>query len=220
MNSSCRDRRAYSFQFCSEFARAVFGLTVAFVFNALYFDSALSRTFVHAIRRHWATHVIWDTLHFPLCAGLILASAALNKLVTTEEVAQSIRWQYGGGLCVALTCITTIGLIHQSLDNKTTSGWRFGQWARGIIRFVVAIVFALVPLKKEINDLNFLAIYVCVVSALVIFELWSKLGVEEHVEEDHHPVEDGEPEDQVEDSASSRVDPLNPIASAAPSDVK
>lgn len=43
----------------SEYLRAVFGLTVAFSINALYFDAALSRKFLHAVRRHWFTHIIW-----------------------------------------------------------------------------------------------------------------------------------------------------------------
>ncbi|SCV74436.1 BQ2448_8075 [Microbotryum intermedium] len=173
-----------------QFARAVFGLTVAFIVNAVYFDAALSKKFLHAIRRHWFTNVVWDITHWPLCTGLILASAALAKLVQNEEVSQGIRWQYGGGMGVALLCITVLGILHQSLDPAGAS--RVNAAFRASVRLVVAIIFALLPLIKSIKDLAFLGIYVGIASAMVIFEVWAKLGVDIVEHEDHRPVEDEE----------------------------
>ncbi|KDE08116.1 hypothetical protein MVLG_01597 [Microbotryum lychnidis-dioicae p1A1 Lamole] len=173
-----------------QFAKAVFGLTVAFIVNAVYFDAALSKKFLHAIRRHWFTNVFWDITHWPLCTGLILASAALAKLVQNEEVSQGIRWQYGGGMGVALLCITVLGILHQSLDPAGSS--RVNAAFRASVRLVVAIIFALLPMIKSIKDLAFLGIYVGIASAMVIFEVWAKLGVEIVENEDHRPVEDEE----------------------------
>ncbi|SGZ23731.1 BQ5605_C023g09627 [Microbotryum silenes-dioicae] len=173
-----------------QFAKAVFGLTVAFIVNAVYFDAALSKKFLHAIRRHWFTNVVWDITHWPLCTGLILASAALAKLVQNEEVSQGIRWQYGGGMGVALLCITVLGILHQSLDPAGSS--RVNAAFRASVRLVVAIIFALLPMIKSIKDLAFLGIYVGIASAMVIFEVWAKLGVEIVENEDHRPVEDEE----------------------------
>lgn len=98
---------------------------MCFIINATYYDSALSKKFVHAIRRHWATHVLWDCLLYPLTAALILASSAVRRIVTEEDTPPGFRWVYGGGLCVALLCITATGLLHRSLDPKGAS--RIGQ---------------------------------------------------------------------------------------------
>ncbi|KAM0746513.1 hypothetical protein T439DRAFT_329623 [Meredithblackwellia eburnea MCA 4105] len=180
-----------------EFGRAVFALIVTFIFNAIYFDSALSKRFVHAIRRHWATNVVWDVLTWPMSTGFVLSSAAVSKLVGTEEVPQGVRWQYGGGLGVALLCITATGLMHRSLDAKGAS--KLNVTGRAVARVAVSLIFILVPLVKHISDLDFLLTYAGVASALVIFEIWAKLGNEEVYEEDHHPV-DVDEQDAIEEA--------------------
>ncbi|ORY72252.1 hypothetical protein BCR35DRAFT_307811 [Leucosporidium creatinivorum] len=190
-----------------EFARAVFGLTITFLFNAVYFD-ALSRKFRHAIRRHWFTHLIWDVIHFPMCTGLITASAALNKLVLNIEVEQGIRWQYGGGMAVAVFCVTVTGMVHESLDPAGTT--KLSQNARAVLRLLVAIIFALLPLIKHINDLSFLGIYLGVFSAMVLLEVYAKLGHEERETEDHTAVRDREGEPEVAGEGEEEAESESP----------
>lgn len=69
----------------------------------LYFDADGSRTFVHALRRHWFPSITYTHIHFPLCAALILMSAALAKLVTAAgvgseagEISPGFLWFFGG----------------------------------------------------------------------------------------------------------------------------
>ncbi|KAK4704700.1 hypothetical protein P7C70_g1511, partial [Phenoliferia sp. Uapishka_3] len=80
------------------FGRASLGLIITFVYNAVYFDSALSRRYTHASRRHWFSHQLWDLLNWPLCTALILASAAMSKMVPDDATPSGVRWQFGVGL--------------------------------------------------------------------------------------------------------------------------
>jgi hypothetical protein len=59
--------------------------------NWIYFDSEACRKFVHAIRRHWFTGFMFTMMHLPLTLSLLLASAAMNRLVVgvTELPASS-----------------------------------------------------------------------------------------------------------------------------------
>ncbi|CAE6445077.1 unnamed protein product [Rhizoctonia solani] len=70
--------------FKSIYASAVSGLIIAFNFYWLYFDAECSHTF---------TPITFTNLHFPLCAYLILVSAATSRMAQrTEQVTLAIRW--------------------------------------------------------------------------------------------------------------------------------
>ncbi|KAL8287195.1 hypothetical protein RQP46_003647 [Phenoliferia psychrophenolica] len=156
------------------FGRSTLALIICFILNALYFDSSLSRRFVHAIRRHWATHIVWDTLTWPMATALMLASSAVRKIVSEEDTPPGMRWQFGGGLGIALLCITATGLLHRSLDPRGAS--RLNQTERALARAVVSAIFILIPLAQVLSDLAFLFIYASVASALIVFEIWAKIG--------------------------------------------
>ncbi|KAL8283608.1 hypothetical protein RQP46_005403 [Phenoliferia psychrophenolica] len=183
------------------FGRSALALTVTFIFNALYY-SALSKRFVHAIRRHWTTNVVWDTLTWPISTALILASAAVSKIVTEEATPRGVKWQYGCGLGTALLCITASQVLHRSLDVKGAS--RLSQIERAVARVVVSIIFCLIPLAKDLSDLSFLLVYAGVAGALAIFEVWAMVGAETE-EEDHHPV-DVEEEEDIEEAREAARD--------------
>ncbi|KEP47321.1 Low temperature requirement protein LtrA [Rhizoctonia solani 123E] len=107
--------------FKSIYGSAVSGLIIAFNFCWLYFDAECSHTFVHAMRRHWFTSITFTNLHFPLCASLILVSAATSRMTQhTEQVTSAIRWYFGGGLGVALISMALIGATHRGLDPTGT----------------------------------------------------------------------------------------------------
>lgn len=59
-------------------------------------------------------------MFFPLCASLILASAAAAELVLHDEVEQGIRWYFGGGLAVAAFCIVCISMLHKINEPRKT----------------------------------------------------------------------------------------------------
>lgn len=120
------------------------------------------------------------------------------------EVPQAIRWQYGGGLAVAVVCVTITGIVHENLDPNGTT--MLGQKGRAALRLSVAVIFALLPLIKHINDLAFLGTYVGVFSAMVVIEIWAKLGREERDPTDHTVVEDVEAErEEAEEEAQERA---------------
>lgn len=103
--------------------------------NALY-----SRRFLHALRRHCESFrprlamfiieiglvgfsgVTYWNLHFPICASLILVSAALSRMTQHEELMNSaLQWYFGGGLGCAMICMAVMGFTHRGLDPTGTT---------------------------------------------------------------------------------------------------
>lgn len=123
-------------------------------------------------------------------------------MVVVETSPQATRWQYGGGIGVALFMVTIIGLLHQSLDNAGAT--RVNVIVRAVLRFAVSALFVLLPLIKNITNLAFLGIYVGVFSLMVVFEIWAKLGRVE-VETEDHRIVDADREDELEVRAHEMV---------------
>lgn len=116
--------------------------------------------------------------------GYILAASTLSQLVlahdcqdadehdlghhyedrSVEEVPESLRWFYCGGLGVALICMAIISFcnIHKRLE-KT----RLKKRPRLVIRVCVAIIIICLPLAKSLNSLHLISI----TAALVFFVL-------------------------------------------------
>ncbi|CCO36216.1 hypothetical protein RSOLAG1IB_08478 [Rhizoctonia solani AG-1 IB] len=155
------------------YGSAVSGLIIAFNFCWLYFDAECSHTFVHAMRRHWFTSITFTNLHFPLCASLILVSAATSRMTQhTEEVTSAIRWYFGGGLGVALISMALIGATHRGMDPTGTS--RLGRFTQLGFRVAVGIVMILLPLS-DLSPLNLLGTSAGLTSFLVVEETYGKL---------------------------------------------
>lgn len=100
----------------SNFGRSVMGLMSAYFLCWLYFDHGISRTYIHALRRHWFTAVSGNFLHFPLCGGLIIWSASLKLVVQNATVPSGVKWYLGGGLAVASLTLALLGWMHKNLD--------------------------------------------------------------------------------------------------------
>jgi hypothetical protein len=128
------------------------GLMVAFNLNWIYFDSEACRNFIHAIRRHWLTGLIFTMMHLPLALSLLLASAAMNRLVTGGVAESSsslspagssaeiqagadspesgqlgplppgIYYFFGTGVGLSVICMAIIGMMHRNLDNCKPRG--------------------------------------------------------------------------------------------------
>jgi hypothetical protein len=165
---------------------------IAFNLNWIYFDSEACRSFVHALRRHWLTGLLFTALHLPLSLSLLLASAAMNRLVVVDEppsseatipvtaedgVAPGIYWFFGVGVGLSVICMATIGLLHRSLDEGRHCGVL--RISRPVVigtRYATGTVMILLPLaRQKLGPTNFLAAYVALTAFLIIEETFSRL---------------------------------------------
>lgn len=156
------------------FGRACFAVIVSFMLCFVYFDADASRTFVHALRRHFFPSTLYTIVHFPLTVALIVMSSSLTELIPNAEVDQGMEWYYSGSLAVALCCIAFLGATHASLDQRGTS--LLNRETRILARLVVAIIFALLPLKSDWRTIDYLAVHACLLIVLVAFETTGKIG--------------------------------------------
>ncbi|ORY30203.1 bacterial low temperature requirement A protein-domain-containing protein [Naematelia encephala] len=96
--------------------KAVMGLMVAWALNYLYFlPNEPNNEYEHALRRSWLSGITFNFLHWPLCASLLLASAASGRMVAEDEVELGVHWYWGCGLGFALLCLTAIDWTHGNL---------------------------------------------------------------------------------------------------------
>ncbi|CUA75340.1 hypothetical protein RSOLAG22IIIB_05843 [Rhizoctonia solani] len=155
------------------YGSAVSGLIIAFNFCWLYFDAECSHKFVHAMRRHWFTSITFTNLHFPLCASLILVSAATSRMTQhAEEITSAIRWYFGGGLGVALISMALIGATHRGLDPTGTS--RIGRFTQLGLRVAIGIILICLPLS-DLSPAKLLGTSAGLTSFLVIEEIYGNL---------------------------------------------
>ncbi|KAM0752202.1 hypothetical protein T439DRAFT_379300 [Meredithblackwellia eburnea MCA 4105] len=158
----------------TEYLRCVLGLVIAYCLNWEYSDHDSSRTYLHAIRRHWFTSITWSILHFPLTASLILASAALPKLISSSEPNQRIRWYFGGGLSCAMLTLATLGFLHKGLDRRGSA--IVPHYLRLLVRLTVSAGFAVLPLARGLSSTALLGIYSGVLVTVVATETFGKIG--------------------------------------------
>ncbi|KAJ6591104.1 hypothetical protein DFH09DRAFT_193521 [Mycena vulgaris] len=170
-----------------ESGRALMGLMIAFNLNWLYFGSQACKHFIHAIRRHWFTGFVFTFLHLPLCMSLLLASSAINRLVTSDsidsELGGGLKWFFGAGLGVSIWTMATIGVLHKNLDDREGiaehSPKRISRpLSRGIVfgtRYAAGLAMILVPLVKDLSSVQFLAIYVGITAFLIVEETIARI---------------------------------------------
>ena len=156
------------------FWRASLSIVIPFLIIWLYFDNDSSRTFVHGLKRHWFTSISFTHLHFPLCASLILMSSALVKLIKEEAVEIGYLWYFSGSISMATACIGLLGILHKSLDVWGSSA--IPKSARICVRFVLAGVFAVMPLLYHWTSVEFLGAHAALLAFAVAFETFGKLG--------------------------------------------
>ncbi|EJD45797.1 hypothetical protein AURDEDRAFT_184694 [Auricularia subglabra TFB-10046 SS5] len=162
------------------YGRAVLGLIIAFNFAWIYFDVEATGTFTHALRRHWFSSIAWNQLHWPLSGSLILASAALSRLVLLEhEVGKGHRWYFGGGLGCAMITLAFIGALHRNLEPDGLT--RLRRRTMFAIRIIVGIVLCLMPVVPSANlsATAFLGVATGLTTFCVVAEVYGKLYVSE-----------------------------------------
>ncbi|CAG7847789.1 SubName: Full=Uncharacterized protein {ECO:0000313/EMBL:CCA71182.1} [Serendipita indica DSM 11827] len=158
------------------YGNAICGLIIAFNYCWLYFDAECSRRFLHAIRRHWFSGLTFTTLHFPLCASLILVSAALSRMtLNQDEISDALRWYFCGGLGTAMICLGALGMTHRGLDPNGTT--RLGRRVQLGMRTAVGIIMICLPLADHhtLTPLKLAGICAALSSFLVIEETYGKL---------------------------------------------
>ncbi|KLT41203.1 hypothetical protein CC85DRAFT_312927 [Cutaneotrichosporon oleaginosum] len=99
----------------AKFQKASLGFMVAWAINYLYTlpsDTHLIR-YTHALRRSWLTGILFNFFHWPLCASIVLAAAASNKMVNSSAIVDpGVKWFWGCGLGAALLFLGLIDLLH------------------------------------------------------------------------------------------------------------
>ncbi|KAF2397929.1 hypothetical protein EJ06DRAFT_532914 [Trichodelitschia bisporula] len=170
------------------FGKAVLGLIQAFTFNWLYFEIDTFNMHTHAIRRHFASALVWLAAHLPFVMAFVLAGSALSKVVLAHDTAHAhphdlrepydsrseehlpdgLRWFYCGGLAIALAMTGIISLTHtyRSIPNV-----RLGKPYRVGVRFAVAVIILLLPLAHGLNSLELVATTTGLVVLVLVMEL-------------------------------------------------
>lgn len=158
---------------------------IAFNLNWIYFGSQACKHFIHAIRRHWFSGFLFTTLHLPLCMSLLLASSAINRLVTSatleSELGGGLKWFFGAGLGASVWTMATIGVLHKNLDDaeglteRTTTRRTISRRFVLGIRYLAGLVMILVPIADDLNSVQFLAIYVGITAFLIIEEIIARI---------------------------------------------
>ncbi|KAJ7846352.1 hypothetical protein B0H14DRAFT_2772436 [Mycena olivaceomarginata] len=191
-----------------ESGRAILGLMIAFNLNWMYFGSQACKHFVHAIRRHWFAGFLFTNLHLPLCMSLLLASSAINRLVTSASIDSSselgggIKWFFGAGLGASVWTMATIGVLHKNLDDEaglTERSTVRRTISRRIVlgmRYAAGLAMVLVPLAEDLSSIQFLAIYVAITAFLILEETVAR--IEKREEEIEARVEEAEAEAEAE----------------------
>ncbi|RUS17475.1 hypothetical protein BC937DRAFT_89933 [Endogone sp. FLAS-F59071] len=200
--------------------KAVLGLLLAYSLHWLYFDVEASRQYKHALRRHILTGLLFSFLHLPLCASINIVGDTMNVLVQTmdfpgseyierdpgapsppTEIPNGIDWMFCGSLAVAIFCLATIGLSHQSMDKvdlmKIHKRWRIS------LRYLMAAIIAILPLAK-LNSLYLLTMVCSLTIFLVIIETYGRLRGSKNVPKSKDNEKEGEKEGDELDPDSNR----------------
>ncbi|KAK8847689.1 hypothetical protein IAR55_005548 [Kwoniella newhampshirensis] len=128
----------------AKYGKAVLGLMVAWALNYMYMiPYEPNCEYEHALRRSWFSGICFTFFHWPLCASLILASAACGRMVSHDEVETGVHWYWGCGLGFALLFMTLIDLSHLNL--APNSGARVPRPFRTTVSLFGALALILFP---------------------------------------------------------------------------
>ncbi|KAF0496177.1 LtrA-domain-containing protein [Gigaspora margarita] len=126
-------------------AKAILGLVIAYDLHWIYFDVDASRQYLHALRRHTFTGILFGLTHVPLDMSLIAFGSSLGRIVTlsdfpdaehtpkpislkeaesshesspesSPEFSTPLAVLFCTSLAIAMYCMATIGILHKSLD--------------------------------------------------------------------------------------------------------
>ncbi|ORY59032.1 hypothetical protein BCR35DRAFT_309352 [Leucosporidium creatinivorum] len=156
------------------FWRAVLAIFIAFSLLWLYQEQSASRTFSHAMRRHWFTSTTWQLLHFPLSAALILAAVSVSSFVKYGEAAQKRQWYFGGAMSAIFTSLFLLGILHKPLDRPRSA--LIPRPFRLLLRLAFAVLSALLPLINNISSVTTLGATSLALLILLVLEMVGQIG--------------------------------------------
>ncbi|KAL8699499.1 MAG: hypothetical protein Q9201_005972 [Fulgogasparrea decipioides] len=182
-----QNRAAYGIN--AFFGKAILGLIQVFFFNWLYFEIDGWNIHTHAIRRHFASSIIWIVIHLPFIMSYVLAGASLSKLVLAHdcrdadpetltegygassegEIRPGLRWFYSVGLGVALLCMSIISVCHV---HKKFDGQRVTKRSRLVLRIAVAVVIICLPLAESLSSLGLISTTTGLIGLVLVFDLY------------------------------------------------
>ena len=116
------------------------------------------------------------------------------------------RWMFSGALATNVLCLAILGFLHKNLDMNGAA--RIPRSIRLGARLAAALIIALLPLSSALNEtIKTLAVCAGTLLALVIFEMYGKLGSIGAGWEDMTAEEVVEEEKYEEELAVAQADP-------------
>ena len=137
-------------------------------------------------------YLIQDSPLVFLVLSILLYSAALSTAITKRYIEQDLHWILVGGVSFALLCIAVLGVLHKSLDERSSG--LLPRRFRLALRFMVAIALACSPLViKTPSSTLLLLLLAGSLFLLLVVETLTKLGtVRVNLEEAQKMVEQPE----------------------------
>jgi hypothetical protein len=128
-------------------------------------------------------------MHLPLSLSLLLASAAMNRLVgevvepatpssdVVSTIPTGIYYFFGTGVGLSIIFMAIIGIMHRNLDTCTPRGV-LGLSRSFVIgtRFVIGLLMVLLPIAHDrLTPLSMLGLYVALTAVLIMEETFSRV---------------------------------------------
>ncbi|CAG8716554.1 2115_t:CDS:2, partial [Acaulospora colombiana] len=118
----------------------------------------------------WFAGTMFTTLHFPLCAALLIVSAAMSYFTKHEtEAPEAIRWYFGGGLGDHQNQQGKVNTLELGLNLISL------QRVQLIVRILVGVALTCIPLAHNLSPLKLMGIGAGLTSLLVMEETYGKL---------------------------------------------
>ncbi|OXG80481.1 hypothetical protein C345_05169 [Cryptococcus neoformans A2-102-5] len=157
-----------------QFGKAALGLMVAWAINYLYMlPSEPNAEYEHALRHSWFSGICFTFFHWPLCASLILASAASGKMVVNDEVETGVHWYWGSGVGLAIIFMAILDLTHQDLAPNQA---RIPRVIRALLALCAGLSLILFSLgTQHMTSTGVLAITVGITWFLLAFSIFGML---------------------------------------------
>lgn len=156
------------------YGRSLLVLLTAFSINWLYYAFNSGPEEDHALNQHWLRSTLYSVAHWPLCAGLILAGAAVPQAVHSDLMDSSSENYWGGGLSLSLTCLVLISLTHKR--KFATEGARKVGYANIALQAATIPVIGALPqanLRTSVFLLVYALIFVLLTIVTTIINHWS-----------------------------------------------
>ncbi|KIR24869.1 hypothetical protein I307_05834 [Cryptococcus deuterogattii 99/473] len=148
-----------------QFGKAALGLMVAWAINYLEPNA----DYEHALRHSWFSGVCFTFFHWPLCAALVLASAASGKMVANDEVDSGVHWYWGSGVGFAIIFMAILDLTHHNLAPGQA---RIARVIRALLALCAGLSLILFSLGTEhMSSTAVLAITVGITWFLLAFDI-------------------------------------------------